>query len=128
MKLYYNDVLDAWKNFLQACSDKAAFEQVMAKLNQIFSKHYHAITYDGESMIYMENLHNIAYKFTYDIILKDDNKFNHERGGDVQIDITINMVNIDTHEKSKINAVDFIYKYCNPDCRPILEKATIELL
>ena len=128
MLISYNEVLNAWKNFLQAGSGKLQFGEIMAKLYHMFSNHYHSVKYETESLIYMENLASIAYGFAYDIILKDDNRFKHEKGGDVQVEITVKMIDINTHKKSKMDAIEFIHKYCNPDCRAILEKGTIELL
>jgi len=128
MELSYNDVLNAWKNFLLAASGNITFDHMMTKLTQIFSNHYHSVKYDSEQMVYMESLHNMAYMFTYDLILKDDKRFKQQKGGDIQIEILVNMVNINNHKKTTIDAIDFIHKYCNPDCRAILEKGTIEFL
>jgi len=128
MLISYDDILDTWKNFLKATSNKIVFELLIKTLNQAFSEHYHRVKYDSESLTYMESLPNIAYGFTYDIILKDDKKFKKQKGGDVQIEILVKMTNINNHEKSTMDAIDFMHKYCNPDCRAILEKVTIEFL
>lgn len=128
MALSYDEVLDSWKNFLQAASGMLQFEQVIEKLNHLFSDHYHSVKYDSKKMIYMESMSNTAYQFEYDIILRDDKQFNKDAGGDVQVIIMVELNNFNNRDKERIQAVEFIYKHCNPDCRSILERGTIQLL
>jgi len=128
MQLTYNDVLDCWKNFLKASTGNISFEQMIVILNQKFSEHYHQVKYSSIPTIYMEHFPNCVYEFIYDIILPEDDRFNHDFDLDIQLEITVKMTDLHTRVETTMCALKFMHKYCNPECRAILEKATIEFL